>query len=367
MEFETLLQQPLIWFGAEGLTALAIQVFIVVTLALTVDLLQRRLLQRYDDLIGAEKDMWKQSIVTALQRPVTPFIWVIGITFAADIVAHRTEATIFDAVGPVRTLGVIVTLAWFLNRLISEVEVNLQLRATARNERLDRTTVDAVTKLLRISVTITAVLVALQSLGFSISGVLAFGGVGGIAVGFAAKDLLANFFGGLMVYLDRPFAVGDWIRSPDRKIEGTVEHIGWRRTTIRTFDKRPLYLPNSTFTTIAVENPSRMLHRRIHERVGLRYEDADKVAVIIEQVVEMLRGHPEIDSGQTLIVNLDTFAPSALEFFIYTFTHTTEWVKFHAIKQDVMLKVVAIVLANGAQFAYPTTRVHLSGSEVPVG
>ena len=115
---------------------------------------------------------------------------------------------------------------------------------------IDETTVDAVAKLLRISVIITGVLVALQSLGYSISGVLAFGGVGGIAVGFAARDLLANFFGGLMIYMDRPFNVGEWIRSPDKEIEGTVEKIGWRLTTIRTFDKRPLYVPNSLFNNL---------------------------------------------------------------------------------------------------------------------
>ena len=73
-----------------------------------------------------------------------------------------------------------------------------------------------------------------------------------IAIGFAAKDLLSNFFGGLFIYLDRPFAVGDWIRSPDREIEGTVEQIGWRVTRIRTFDKRPLYIPNSVFSQISV-------------------------------------------------------------------------------------------------------------------
>lgn len=69
-----------------------------------------------------------------------------------------------------------------------------------------------------------------------------------------------------MIYFDRPFKVGDWIRSPDRQIEGTVERIGWRMTIIRTFDKRPLYVPNSVFSSIVVENPSRMLNRRIYEK-----------------------------------------------------------------------------------------------------
>lgn len=111
-----------------------------------------------------------------------------------------------------------------------------------------------------------------RALGVNIAGLLAFGGVGGIAAGLAAKSLLANLFGGLSVYLDHPFRIGDWIRSPDREIEGTVEEIGWRRTLIRTFDMRPLYVPNALFMTISVENPSRMLNRRTFEKVGVRYE-----------------------------------------------------------------------------------------------
>ena len=206
---------------------------------------------------------------------------------------------------------------------------------------------------------ITAALVGMQTLGYSISGVLAFGGIGGIAVGFAARDLLANFFGGFMIYMDRPFNVGDWIRSPDQEIEGTVEQIGWRLTTIRTFDKRPLYVPNSVFTTISVENPARMSHRRIKQTIGIRYADAPKMREIIAAVRQMLQDHEEIDSRQTLIVNFDEFAPSSLNFFIYTFTHTVEWIYFHEVKQDVLLKIIDIIEAHGAECAYPTSTLHL--------
>lgn len=72
----------------------------------------------------------------------------------------------------------------------------------------------------------------------SLSGLLTFGGIGGIAVGMAGKDVLSNFFSGIMLYFDRPFSIGDWIRSPDRNIEGTVAEIGWRITRINTFDHR---------------------------------------------------------------------------------------------------------------------------------
>ena len=209
---------------------------------------------------------------------------------------------------------------------------------------------------------ITALLIAMQLLGYSVSGLLAFGGIGGIAVGFAAKDLLANFFGGLMIYLDRPFSVGDWIRSPDKEIEGTVEDVGWRLTRIRTFDKRPLYIPNSVFASISVENPSRMTNRRIYETVGIRYCDMDSMNNIVQQVTQMLKDHDAIDNNQTMIVNFNKFSDSSLDFFIYTFTKTTDWIEFHSVKQDVLLQIAEIIEKSGSEIAFPTSSIHLESA-----
>ena len=286
-------------------------------------------------------------------------IWVLGLTYAADIVKTQTDAAIFGAIEPIREVGVIVIIVWFLVRLISNSESILLEKKQLKGEDFDQTTADAIAKLLRVSVIITGTLVILQTLGYSISGVLAFGGIGGIAIGFAARDLLANFFGGLTIYMDRPFDVGDWIRSPDREIEGSVEKIGWRLTTIRTFDKRPLYIPNSVFTNIAVENPQRMTNRRIKETIGIRYDDASKMREIISDVKKMLQEHDDIDNNQTLIVNFNEFAASSLNFFIYTFTKTVNWIEFHKVKQDVMLKVIDIIESHGAECAFPTTTMHI--------
>ncbi|MCZ6640581.1 MAG: mechanosensitive ion channel family protein, partial [Gammaproteobacteria bacterium] len=162
------------------------------------------------------------------------------------------------------------------------------------------------------------------------------------------------FFGALMIFLDKPFKVGDWIRSPDREIEGTVEEIGWRLTLIRTFDQRPLYVPNSVFTSLAVENPSRMRNRRINETIGVRYDDIDTLPEIIADVETMLKTHPAIDTSRTLMVNFVEFGASSLDFFIYTFTKTTVWAEFHQIKQDVLFKIAAIIAGHGAEIAFPT-------------
>src|SRR5690606_5396265 len=214
------------------------------------------------------------ALLEASRKPAVWLAWIVGVNFAASLAARRTESEWYDHIAQANRLAVIFLLTLFLINLITRVERNL-VHPGYMKEPLDETTVRAMGKLLRAAVLITSVLIVLQLLGYSVSGVLAFGGIGGLAVGFAAKDLLANFFGGLMIYLDRPFAVGDWVRSPDKEIEGTVEDIGWRLTRIRTFDKRPLYIPNSVFNTISVENPSRMHNRRIYETIGVRYDDID--------------------------------------------------------------------------------------------
>lgn len=340
-------------------TGLILQVFAVVFSVLLLSFVVRVLLNRLHRRLSRTENPWDDALVDAARPPVSTLIWLLGLSLAAEIVARETDATAFDLIAPVREVGVIATITWFLIRLVRRLEHNFVQRRTAEGEPVDHTTVDAIAKLVRVSILITAALVILQTLGFSISGVLAFGGIGGIAVGFAAKDLLANFFGGLMIYLDRPFSVGDWVRSPDREIEGTVEEIGWRLTRIRTFDKRPLYVPNSTFTNIAVENPSRMFNRRIFETIGVRYDDVAQLPRIVEDVRTMLSQHEEIDQSQLLMVNFNAFAASSLDFFVYCFTRTTQWKRYHEIKQDVLFKISDIIDQHGAQIAFPTSTVHV--------
>lgn len=336
-----------------------VQVFIVVFTTALLNWIQKRVLAKLISKLKKTWTNWDHALLIASQKPITFLIWILGLTFAAEIVKKQTDAAIFGAIEPIREVGVIVIIVWFLVRFITSAEEIILKKKKKKGEDFDETTADAIAKLLRVSVVITGALVILQTLGYSISGVLAFGGIGGIAIGFAARDLLANFFGGLTIYMDRPFDVGDWVRSPDREIEGSVEKIGWRLTTIRTFDKRPLYIPNSVFTNIAVENPARMTNRRIKETIGIRYDDASKMRDIIADVKEMLKQHEGIDTNQTLIVNFNEFAASSLNFFIYTFTKTVNWIEFHEVKQDVMLKIIDIIESHGAECAFPTTTMHI--------
>lgn len=226
----------------------------------------------------------------------------------------------------------------------------------------DVTSARILSRIIKITLIVVIILLYGEHFGMSLSGLLTFGGIGGIAVGMAGKDILSNFFSGIMLYFDRPFSIGDWVRSPDRNIEGTVAEIGWRMTKITTFDHRPLYVPNSVFSSISVENPGRMSNRRINTVVGLRYEDAGKVGTIVNAIRQMLQTHADIDQQQTLLVYFNGFGDSSLNIMVYCFTRTTVWEEWLAVQQQVYLNIIDIVQSHGADFAFPSQTLYLNNN-----
>ncbi|MBD1559737.1 mechanosensitive ion channel family protein [Vibrio sp. S9_S30] len=339
------------WFG---------DVVIMTSISLVSWIAWRIVYARIESLVSKTQNRWDDAIVHSLKSPVSVLIWGWPAMVSIRLIL---QTYLEGSLNWLKTLEILLGVAiviWIVLRLITNIEDEVLSK-----EKHDETTVHAIAKVARLAFIIIGIISVMQSLGLSLSGLLTVGGVGGLIAGLAAKDLLSNFFGGLMIYFDRPFKVGDWVRSPDRQIEGTVERIGWRMTIIRTFDKRPLYVPNSVFSNIIVENPSRMLNRRIYENIGLRYDDTKKVDAIISDVKSMLQNHPEIDTNQTLIVNFNSFGASSLDFFVYTFTKTVNWVRFHEVKQDVLLEIMAIIHKHDAEVAYPTQTLKIDAPDAP--
>ena len=183
------------------------EVFAVVLAVLIAAFIVKRLLTKLSERANISQNPWDDALVNSIRKPLRALILIIGISLAAEIVGDQTDAAIFKSIDSIRYVLIIIVIAWALVRFIIEFEKATIEKRLQSGDRIDRTTVHAIGKLIRTAIFITSALVVLQTLGFSISGVLAFGGIGGIAVGFAAKDLLANFFGGLMIFLDRPFSV----------------------------------------------------------------------------------------------------------------------------------------------------------------
>jgi MscS family membrane protein len=273
------------------------------------------------------------------------YIWLLGLALWIAFVGEEGTLTrsYVSKVGTVLLQGGSFALfVWLLIRFVNCSEWEF-----SKSRRIDPTTVHGVSQVVKIFLGLIGVIVFLQLVGVPLSGVVALGGIGGIGLGLAAKDLLANFFGGLMIFLDRPFQIGDWIRSPDKEIEGNVEHIGWRLTRIRTPDQRPLFVPNSLFSTISIENPSRMSHRRIQIPLSLRYEEAVRVPELVKQIEAMLKTHPDIDQSQSSFARLVSLNPYSLEILVYTFTLATDLLDFRRVHHELLVSILAIVASMG--------------------
>ncbi len=312
------------------------------------------------ELISSKTDnVWDDALSESAKRPLPVLIWLSGIFIA--LYMHYSE---IGQESPVvvehgRTILLTFCIAWFFLALIRNFARLIVETQIAKGQQVDITTVDGIGKVARILVWVLAGLVILQSMGFSISGVLAFGGIGGIAIGFAAKDLLANFLGGLILHLDRPFKLGESIRSPDKDIDGQVEYIGWRQTALRSRNMDMIYIPNSLFNSIVLVNLSRRSHRRIEEIIGLRYEDLSKLEAICSEARAMLLERADIDTSRDVVVSFNRYGESSLDLFVLAFTLTTNFTEFNAAKQAILLGIAEIVAKHGADFAFPTRTLHI--------
>ena len=179
----------------------------------------------------------------------------------------------------------------------------------------------------------------------------------GLAVSLAAKEVIANFFGGVMIFINRPFSIGESIKSPNKQFEGVVEEIGWYMTRICTLERVPMYIPNAMITEAIIENAGRMYFRYIKTRIGLRYEDVRRIDKITEDITNFLKTVPGIVNDKSLSVSLVEFAASDLQVEIQAVLSIKDIAEFRKVRQEIFLQVARIIEENGAEIPFPTTTV----------
>ena len=296
-------------------------------------------------------------LVAALAAPARFLVWLLILTFAVRPLLMLGGV---DAYLPqFQQFLVLVALGWFLLGSVRRYRDAVVQHARTTGAEIDFDMYMLLARVLQLTVVVLVGIGVLHTFGVSIAGILTFGGVGGLVVGFAAQDFLSNIFGGLMLHLDRPFRTGDWIRIRNTDIEGEVEMISWRQTRIRTFSKNLLFVPNGTFLSAVIENPSMMSHRMIKETIGLRYDDFGKLPEIVRDVEAMLRAHPDLDQDMPLLVRFNAFNAASVDFFLQCYSPETRRAKFTEAKQSVLYEVASIIERHGAEIAYPTQTLHL--------
>jgi MscS family membrane protein len=341
-------------------TDLSIQIALIALIALSLLFIKNKIILLFTGISKKTATDFDDIVLQSLQKPLTFLIILISLVFITE--ALNVSYQLFHDFNKPKILYVliIVIIAWALIKILDNYYTSktfLRGLKSSDDPIVIEQTYEITIRIFKIIVILISLLTLMQEFGLSISGLLAFGGVGGLVVGLAAKDLLSNFFGGLMIYFDRPFKVGEFIKSPDRNIEGIVESIGWRLTVVRTFSKNVLYIPNSAFSNIIVENATRMTNRRINEVIGLRYEDLEKIPEIVNKVRAYLDQNDNIDQSNKPVVYFKSFSASSCDFFIYAFTNTKDWREFLEIKEDVLYQTSKIISEHNAAIAFPTTTI----------
>lgn len=336
-----------------------LQILFILSITALLAYLFRRVLSNFKQL--SKSNLWLKSLGDSLYNHVNWAVWSVGALFAIDRVISIEECPLPNE--PFKTAKQIILLFIFSALLLiwkSRVEKALIAKVSTKETSVnDRELISVIGKLTTVFIAIVGGFILLDILDVPLQALLAFGGIGSLAVTWAAKDVIANFFGGAMIFINRPFVIGDWIKSPNRNFEGVVEDIGWYMTRIRKFERVPTFIPNALITDAIIENPGRMYNRRIKKSIGIRYSDFHLVQSIVQRIEEMLKRHPEIDQGQFLFVHFEDFGPYSLDIGIYCFTKSTKWIKFRSVQQDILLKIGAIIAECGAEIAFPTNTLHL--------
>lgn len=301
---------------------------------------------------------WRHAMLMAPDAPLRAIIWISALSAIFNILVVISPQPLLQRLfPPLRDVIAICVIAWALFRLVNRVKHNLIDRAKSSGDALDLTATDAISKLCWSVIFVLTVLVIMQTLGFSIAGLLAFGGAAGIAIGFAAQNLVSNLFGGITIFASRIFKIGEYIIIPGTGLMGEVKHIGWRSTLVMGFNRKPFYVPNSLFNTSSLINHSRMDRRCIEQYVHVRYEDMDKVEGIVREVNELIANDPGIDQ-EFFVFQFSNYSESTLKMFLYAFTLSTSYVDYMKMTEKLLLEIGRIIRRHGAQLAKPASSVY---------
>ena len=302
---------------------------------------------------------WDDKLVRAAAEPLKLLPVALGFYFAINVLDLQDDArTVADQV--FRSL-IALSIFWSLSRAVTVVgEI-----AEPFGHILPSAMVGWLIRIAQVALIAVGVAAVLEIWGVRVAPLLAGLGIFGVAVALGAQDLFKNLIAGAVILIERRFEPGEWIRC-EGVVEGTVEEIGFRSTIVRRFDKGPVHVPNAKLADNPVINFSRMTHRRIKWIVGVEYRTTKAQLETIRAEIEryLLENDafakpPEV----ALFVRVDAFAASSIDFLIYTFTKTTNWGEWLALKEAFALEIKRIVEDAGTSFAFPSRTIYIDAGE----
>ena len=341
--------------GGTSLGDILIALGILLVFLIFRQFFSRFILRRVAKIVASSSNKLDDTLATALSEPVRFIPAVIGIFFATEYLDLSGTPQVM-ATSLNRSLIVFVVF-WTLYRMVDPLSFLL-----GKIERVFTSAmVDWLIKAIKLLVALIGIATILEIWGIQVAPIIAGLGLFGVAVALGAQDLFKNLIAGILILVEKRFAIGEWIQV-DGVVEGTVESIGFRSTFVRRFDKAPVFVQNAQLSDVAVTNFSRMTYRRIYWVIGVEYRTTtDQLRQIRDGIEDYITSNPDFVAADkaTLFVRLDRFNDSSIDFMVYCFTKTTVWGEYLKVKEDLAYAVKAIVEDAGSGFAFPSRSLYL--------
>ena len=286
-----------------------------------------------------------------------------GATLAMALILHVSYPYLRLRIAAAQTVAVAVRVmvvfsaVWAVYRVVDVFAEWLAHKASLTDSKLDDQLVPLLRKSLKVVVVIMGGLFILQSLNVNVASLLAGLGIGGLAFALAAKDTLANFFGSVMIFTDRPFQVGDWVKIGDA--EGIVEEVGFRSSRIRTFYNSLLSIPNAKIVDTTVDNYGARVYRRTSTTLSLTYDTTpEQMQAFVEGVRAILKANPHTRKDY-YEVHMSGFGAHSLDVMLYFFFKVSSWSEELRERHNVYLEILRLARDLGVSFAFPTQTLHV--------
>ena len=333
-----------------------IGLFMWILLALVIRNLFERILTQY--LTGWAKKTrieWDDLLLESVQKPLGLIVLISFLLLSYTNLQFGVSINLYLS----KVLSILLSAAvfWVIYNLI-DVFAEYLTHITGRTENsLDDQLVPLIRKTLRVFIVVLGVIVILQNNGVNVASLIAGLGIGGLAVALAAKDTLANFFGSITIFVDRPFRMGDWIKTS--AAEGTVEEVGFRSTRIRTFYNSVVSVPNSSLANSEIDNLGMREFRRLKTILNLTYDTSpEQMEAFVEGIKAIVKANSNFRQDYYEI-HFHAFGAHSLDVLVYVFFSVPDWSTELQQRHNFLLEILRLAKALQVEFAFPTQTLHI--------
>ncbi|MEQ9392057.1 MAG: mechanosensitive ion channel family protein [Balneola sp.] len=342
------------WFGIQIWQYLA--VFCWLLLGLIFRKIFEFILENYiHKLAKKTKFTWDDDLIDGIDKP-SGFIFMMFF-WLATFTNLQLSVTVNHYLSLILEIAVSVGFIWLFYNLSDVFSKHLGVLTSKTETKLDDQLVPLIRKTLRFFVLVMGIILILQNNGYNVASLIAGLGIGGLAVALAARDTLANFFGSVTIFVDKPFRIGDWIKVAG--VEGTVEEVGFRSTRIRTFYNSLVSVPNSNISNNEVDNLGLREYRRLLTTLNLTYSTSpEQMEAFVEGIKAIVKSNPHFRQD-FYEVHFNAFGAHSLDVMIYVFFKVPDWSTELQQKHNFFLEVLKLAKEVGVEFAFPTQTLHV--------